>query len=465
MAKTALVLAGGAARGAYELGVWRGLRQLGIPIHMVTGTSIGAVNGALIAQEDFDSAQQFWRTLEFNKLFKLRSHADESRPKRIRSSYLQLSKNFITEGGSDVRLLLGSLKPYLNEEKIRRSPVEFGLVTVSVDEKKVCEYFREDIPDGRMLDYIFASCSVGPAFKPYVIDGKRYVDGCYYDNLPVSMAIAKGADHVIAVDLDAFGVVRRKDLRAARSLTLIRSHWDLGPSFFFDGAQFKRNDQLGYLDALKAFQHYDGQAYAFAAGSADALKKEFLSENRKLPFMQFSENRFLFLKDRRASRRLLHHLQKRLINKTDIRHLLLVWAENAGEIFELDPLHVYDQEEFNQRLLEQFEDSPSLELPGHTELPGLPGIQSALSGTGVSGFAALRLQLALYKASIKEMFTKETSRRVGRRSATKYLVDVFRAHTHEDRLPMLSNLAALMPSEVLGALYILWLQDYREKPV
>lgn len=465
MAKTALVLAGGAARGAYELGVWRGLRQLGIPIHVVTGTSIGAVNGALIAQEDFESAQQFWRTLEFNKLFKLRSHGDEPRPKRIRSSYLQLSKNFITEGGSDVRLLLGSLKPYLNEEKIRRSPIEFGLVTVSVDEKKVCEYFREDIPAGRMLDYIFASCSVGPAFKPYVIDGKRYVDGCYYDNLPVSMAIAKGADHVIAVDLDAFGIVRKKDLRAARSLTLIRSHWDLGPSFFFDGAQFQRNDRLGYLDALKAFHHYDGQAYAFTAGTAEAFMKEFLSENRKLPFMEWSGSRFLFLKDRRASRRLLHHLQKRLINKTDIRHLLLAWAESAGEIFELDPLRAYSLEEFNQLLLQGFEEASDLELPGYAELPGLPGIKSALSGAGISGFGALRLQLSLYKASIKDMFKKEVPHKINRGSTVKYLVGAFREHAHEDRLPMLSNLAALMPSEVLGALYILWLQDYREKPV
>lgn len=461
MVKTALVLAGGAARGAYELGVWRGLRQLGIPIHIVTGTSIGAINGAMIAQDDYESAQEFWRSLELNKLFNIGDQPKEPKPRRIRSTYLKLSKSILTEGGSDVRLLFGGLKHYLDEEKIRHSPIDFGLVTVNVDERKVCEYFREDIPEGRLLDFIFASCAVGPAFKPYVIDGQRYVDGCYYDNLPVQLALTKGAEKVIAVDLDAFGIVHKKQLQAAPALTLIRSHWDLGPSFFFDGEQFKRNAQLGCLDLLKAFHHYDGQAYAFEAQTADTLMKELMTDGKKLPFLEITNSRFIFLQDRRASKRLLLFLQKRLINKTGLQDLFLAWAENVGEMFELDPLRSYTLEEFNHILLQRYQEVPSLDLPGVSELPGLQGMQSALSGTGIAGFGALRLQFAVYKASIKEMFTKSVPYRVNRRSTIKYLVNLLREHTEAVHLPMLSNLAALMPSEVLGALYILWLQDYR----
>ena len=54
--KTALVLAGGGSRGAYQIGVWQALREMDIPIHIVTGTSVGALNGALIAQNSFDTA-------------------------------------------------------------------------------------------------------------------------------------------------------------------------------------------------------------------------------------------------------------------------------------------------------------------------------------------------------------------------------------------------------------------------
>lgn len=51
--KTGLVLGGGGSRGAYELGVWKALRELGIEIQVVVGTSIGAINGALVAPGGF----------------------------------------------------------------------------------------------------------------------------------------------------------------------------------------------------------------------------------------------------------------------------------------------------------------------------------------------------------------------------------------------------------------------------
>ena len=50
MKKTALVLSGGGSRGAYEIGVWKALKTLGIQIDMVMGTSVGAINGAMIVQ-------------------------------------------------------------------------------------------------------------------------------------------------------------------------------------------------------------------------------------------------------------------------------------------------------------------------------------------------------------------------------------------------------------------------------
>ena len=59
--KTALVLGGGGSRGAYEIGVWQALREMDIDIHIVTGTSIGAINGAAIAQGDYDMAVRMWK--------------------------------------------------------------------------------------------------------------------------------------------------------------------------------------------------------------------------------------------------------------------------------------------------------------------------------------------------------------------------------------------------------------------
>lgn len=57
MKKTALVLSGGGSRGAYEIGVWEALIELGIKIDLVTGTSVGSINGAFVAQKDFRLAE------------------------------------------------------------------------------------------------------------------------------------------------------------------------------------------------------------------------------------------------------------------------------------------------------------------------------------------------------------------------------------------------------------------------
>ena len=48
--KTALVLSGGGARGAYEAGAWQALTELGIKIDIITGTSVGAITAAMVAQ-------------------------------------------------------------------------------------------------------------------------------------------------------------------------------------------------------------------------------------------------------------------------------------------------------------------------------------------------------------------------------------------------------------------------------
>ena len=55
-----LALGGGGARGSYEIGVWQGLKEVGWEAQIVTGTSVGALNGALIAQGNYDVSKELW---------------------------------------------------------------------------------------------------------------------------------------------------------------------------------------------------------------------------------------------------------------------------------------------------------------------------------------------------------------------------------------------------------------------
>ena len=67
--KRALVLAGGGSKGSYEAGFMKALKELGIDYQIVTGTSIGALNGCLLAQNDQDAMENLWQTLDISKVF------------------------------------------------------------------------------------------------------------------------------------------------------------------------------------------------------------------------------------------------------------------------------------------------------------------------------------------------------------------------------------------------------------
>ena len=246
--KTALVLGGGGARGAYEIGVWQALREMDIQIDIVTGASVGAINGAVVAQNSFDLAISLWREIQTDMV------VDTGFPRR----------------NSPLKDLLNR---YVNENKVRNSRMDYGLATVELP-LALRHLFVEDIPRGKLVDFIVASCSLFPALKVADINNTKYVDGGYLDNLPVGMALKRGATHVIAVDLETNGLVQKEPLKKAQHLILLRCKWDLGDILTFDGKNSTKNIRLGYLDTLKAFGFYDGEYYAFAKGELNkrALK-------------------------------------------------------------------------------------------------------------------------------------------------------------------------------------------------
>ena len=69
--KIALSLEGGGARGAYQIGAVKALFENGYKFDAIVGTSIGAINGAYIAQGDFDKIYSMWQTMSFKDLFDL----------------------------------------------------------------------------------------------------------------------------------------------------------------------------------------------------------------------------------------------------------------------------------------------------------------------------------------------------------------------------------------------------------
>lgn len=251
MRKTALVLGGGGSRGAYEIGVWQALRELGIPIHIVTGTSVGAINGALIAQDTFDLSVTIWKEIETSMVYDTEI------------------KEILANNGIGNSKLKGLLNQYIDEAAIRKSSIEYGLVTVELPSMAPKFFMKEQIPEGMLVDYILASSALFPAMKSHEINRQKYVDGGYTDNLPVGLAVDHGATHVIAVDLDVPGVIRKRRLDDADYLRIIQCPWDLGNFLIFDRTNSRKIMRLGYLDTLRAYQVYDGSFFCFVKGEFD----------------------------------------------------------------------------------------------------------------------------------------------------------------------------------------------------
>ncbi|WDU82363.1 patatin-like phospholipase family protein [Caloramator sp. Dgby_cultured_2] len=82
------------------------------------------------------------------------------------------------------------LNKVIDEEKIRKSPIDLGIVTFSLTDFKPVEVFKDEIPEGKLVDYLLASACF-PAFKPHEIDNKKFIDGGIYDNIPLSLMLKR----------------------------------------------------------------------------------------------------------------------------------------------------------------------------------------------------------------------------------------------------------------------------------
>jgi NTE family protein len=262
--KFGLVLEGGGAKGSYEIGACKALEDMGIEISAVTGTSVGALNGVMVAQHEVEKAYKLWHDIHPSQVMKI----DEERLKQLinleikpgdMSYYLKMISEIITERGIDVTPLKELIKEYVNEEKLRKSDIAFGMVTVSFTDRKALELFVEDIPKGQVADYLFASANY-PLFRSAKIDEKIYLDGGIYDNLPIRMLVERGYRSLITVQVGGMGRKRKVNLQNHHVIN-IEAKEPLGGPLYFESQKAKENLKLGYFDAYRVMKNLSGQIY------------------------------------------------------------------------------------------------------------------------------------------------------------------------------------------------------------
>ncbi len=273
--KKALVFAGGGSKGAYQIGAWKALRELGESFQIACGTSIGSINAGFYVQDDFDAAYEMWETLTADRIMTNGINFDKSLEGILsqRDQLIPFIKTFINSKGADVTPFHENLRHYFDAEKFFSSPVDYALMTVKYPSFTPFEVTKEDmLPFGEdAWKWMAASGAAYPVFPVMNVNGEDFVDGGYYDNIPVATAFKRGATEVLVIDLKTEknheGYIHHPRVK------YIKPSRDLGTFLNFEKDALRFSMSLGYNDTMKAYGHFYGLQYTFipAPGDVEAL--------------------------------------------------------------------------------------------------------------------------------------------------------------------------------------------------
>lgn len=376
-----LALEGGGAKGAFHMGAVKALLEEGYEFGGVTGTSIGALNGAIIAQGDFEDGYRLWESIDAAALFDIeekqyRKLLDRKIDKELLVKLAARMRDIIEKKGIDMGKMRKVAESIISEEKLRSSKTDYGLVTVSITDLKPMELYKEDIPEGKMIDYIMASASF-PGFKTNPIEDKYFIDGAFYDNCPVNLLARKRYKEIIAVRTYGLGIVQNLKYKNVKVTNIFPSE-DLGGTLDFNNELIKRNLKLGYYDTMRMLKGLRGKKYYISPWN-EGEAFELLC---KLPDMVVDElGKLLKIKKMPTKRMLFEGIIPRLVyllklsSDSEYQDVILGLLEEIALEYEMDRFRIYTKDEF---------------------IEGLTAISSERSGKGAK-ISGLRIRNRLNK--------------------------------------------------------------------
>ena len=336
--KRAVVLSGGGAKGGYEIGVWKALRRLDIDYDIVTGTSVGALIGELMVQKDYDKALKLWYFMDYSKVMDVEINGRFSTKKGREEIVKKYAKGAI-KGGRELTGLKKIVDDLYDDDKFFSSNVDYGLVTVYFPSFKPKYVVKSKLKKDEVKDYLMASSACFPAFKMYKIGKNSFIDGGYYDNLPINLAIKLGAEEVIAVNTGAIGIIRKVKNDKVKIIN-IKPRNDIGNFLAFEKKYARRAIAFGYNDAMKTFGKLEGDLYTFRLGSLkrnyDRNIKRFISNVEKYIPELISKLRY-----------------KKILSKNNFDAFNKV-LENTAKAFLIDEANIYRTSFLNMKIKREY---------------------------------------------------------------------------------------------------------------
>ena len=254
-----VVLEGGGARGAYQIGALKAVTEAGIRIGAVAGACMG----------DLKAAEELWGNLAYSQIL----NVEDETIRAIKTLGLKAStvpqlmaeaRKVVSGRGLDITPFKELLEKYVDEEKIRSSPCDLYVTSLSVTDRREVVFDVKQAPSGTIKDVLLASAFF-PAFKNEKLGGKTYLDGGMVNNVPVDVLAERGYKNLIVIRIYGIGVdtERRTELPEDVNVYRIAPRRNLGGILEFEKKRTRRNMTLGYFDARRLLYGLAGRRYYF----------------------------------------------------------------------------------------------------------------------------------------------------------------------------------------------------------
>lgn len=277
MREIGLVLSGGGAKGAYQAGAWRALCESGFNkyIKIYSGTSIGALNCALIQLKNWKEISEIWLNYNLNKVF-LTDGVDLG--DILKAIMAVRSGKKIEFNGLFSRDGLIDLLDKAGIEKLENEILDFYLTVANITEipqEKRCtetalnwyngkktgftQYIHlKDADKSFIVDMLLATSAIPVVYPPEEIGGQYYVDGGINDNLPVAPIYRRGFKKIIAISCNRVNYNSLKKRFPSSDILLIQPSKYLGTlidgTFNFNSKKLGESYKIGYHDAIRAIK-------------------------------------------------------------------------------------------------------------------------------------------------------------------------------------------------------------------
>lgn len=351
----ALALEGGGAKGAYQIGAWRALKEAGIRFHAVAGTSVGALNGAMIVMGDLEKAEEIWSNITFSQVMDV----DDEDMKNLMSmnlksidwrNQLEFLKRIVENRGLDVTPLRQWIEDLADESLIRDAEMELYIQTFSISDMKTLELRARDLKEpGEIQDMLLASAYF-PAFRNETLGGKRYTDGGMHDVIPLHVLVSNGYRDIIAIRLYGPGFERSFPVPRYVNVYSVLPSQDLGGTLDFDSEQSKKNMTVGYYDTMRMLYGLTGRRYYVDRQWTEQRAYEFIVRYLRRYLADYEQDISLL----ELNEKILPRLRKSLECKGDYYDLALAALEMAADEAGLEQFRIYTEDELTELLNREY---------------------------------------------------------------------------------------------------------------